>query len=89
MHKPSNSTSSLHFATNSYPRFGRGVYSDEKPPQTVKDSPFYWWFKFLRLNRDYLETENNNGFGPCSDMYKDFGKINNTDFKSWWPPLSR
>lgn len=74
----------LHFNTNSYPRFGRGVYSDLKAPSTVKSSPFFWWFKFLQLNSDYLDTEKNNGVGKCSDLYKDFGSVSNTDFKTWW-----
>ena len=73
-----------HFATQSYPRFGRGVYSDDKPPQSVKDSPFFWWFMFLRLNSEYVQTEKNFGIGPCSDLYKDFGNVTATDFKSWW-----
>lgn len=84
MNAAAKTNTALHFETKSYPRFGRGVYSDDKPPQSVKDSPFYWWFMFLRLNDDYLETEKNDGVGPCSDLYKDFGKVTNTDFKSWW-----
>ena len=79
-----SSKSALHFNTNSYPRFGRGVYSDLKAPSTVKSSPFFWWFKFLQINSDYLETEKNNGVGKCSDLYKDFGAVSNTDFKTWW-----
>jgi hypothetical protein len=79
-----SSQSALHFNTNSYPRFGRGVYSDLKAPSTVKSSPFFWWFKFLQLNSDYIETEKNNGVGKCSDLYKDFGAVSNTDFKTWW-----
>ena len=79
-----SSKSALHFNTNSYPRFGRGVYSDLKAPSTVKSSPFFWWFKFLQLNSDYLDTEKNNGVGKCSDLYKDFGAVSNTDFKTWW-----
>ena len=74
----------LHFSTSSYPRFGRGVYSEQNPPQSVKDSPFYWWFKFLQLNHDYLETEKKNGKGACSALYKDFGKVSDKDFKTWW-----
>jgi hypothetical protein len=84
MNQPSHPRHALHFATQSYPRFGRGIYSDDKPPQTVKDSPFFWWFMFLRLNNDYLETEQKDGVGPCSDLYKDFGNVTATDFKSWW-----
>jgi hypothetical protein len=82
MKKQSNTAQ--HFNTNSYPRFGRGVYSDLKAPSTVKSSPFFWWFLFLQLNTDYLETEKNNGVGKCSDLYKDFGAVSNTDFKTWW-----
>ena len=74
----------LHFNTNSNPKFGRGVYSDKSAPSTVKSSPFFWWFRFLQLNSDYLETEKNNGVGKCSDLYKDFGAVSNTDFKTWW-----
>lgn len=74
----------LHFNTQSYPRFGRGVYSDDKPPALVSSSPFFWWFRFLRLNADYQDTEKHNGIGLCSDLYKDFGAVSNTDFKTWW-----
>lgn len=74
----------LHFETNSYPRFGRGVYSDEKAPQAVKASPFFWWFKFLQLNSDYIATENAKGVGIYADLYKDFGDVLNKDFKTWW-----
>jgi hypothetical protein len=82
MKKQSNTAQ--HFNTHSYPRFGRGVYSDKNAPSTVKSSPFFWWFLFLQLNTDYLETEKNNGVGKCSDLYKDFGVVSNTDFKTWW-----
>ncbi len=82
MKKQSNTAQ--HFNTHSYPRFGRGVYSDLKAPSTVKSSPFFWWFLFLQLNTDYLDTEKNNGVGKCSDLYKDFGVVSNTDFKTWW-----
>ncbi len=76
--------SAQHFNTDSYPRFGRGVYSEKTPAQSVKDSPYFWWFKFLQLNADYLATEEGKGVGVCGDMFKDFGNISDTDFKSWW-----
>jgi len=84
MNKQTATKKALHFETNSYPRFGRGVYSDEKAPQTVKSSPFFWWFRFLQLNSDYVATEKNKGVGVCSTLYKDFGDVSNTDFKTWW-----
>ena len=76
--------SALHFKTASYPRFGRGKYSEDNPPESVKASPFYWWFKFLQLNEDYKKTEQNNGVGACAQLFKDFGCVGTTDFKAWW-----
>ncbi len=75
----------LYFSTRSYPTFGRGKnYSDENPPQTVIDSPYYWWFMFLRLNAAYKATCDSNGAGDCAELYKDFGNIYAVNFKEWW-----
>ena len=72
------------FSTDSYPRFGRGKYSDDNPPESVTDSPYYWWFKFLQLNEDYKKTAAAKGVGKLSAMYKDFGDVYSVDFKAWW-----
>ncbi len=74
----------LGFSTQSYPTFGRGVYSDASPPVGVLESPYYWWFKFLRLNEDYKQTAKANGVGKYASLYKDFGDIYSVDFKTWW-----
>lgn len=74
----------LHFSTRSYPTFGRGVYSEENPPATVTSSPYYWWFKFLQLNEDYIATCEANGNGACAAIYEDLGDIRTIDFKTWW-----
>lgn len=74
----------LHFSTHSYPTFGRGVYSEENPPSTVTSSPYYWWFKYLQLNEDYIATCNANGVGVCAEMYEDIGDVRAADFKTWW-----
>jgi hypothetical protein len=79
----------LHFSTNSYPIFGRGTYSDQRPPKTVSSSPYFWWFKFLQLNADYLNCHKAEGEGLMSKLYADFGDIWATDFKSWWNTHSR
>lgn len=76
--------SALHFSTGSYPRFGRGAYSDQRPPEAVLASPYYWWFKFLQLNEDYLACHKAGGEGSMSQLYADFGDIWATDFKTWW-----
>ena len=74
----------LGFSTQSYPIFGRGKYSEESPPKAVIASPYYWWFKFLRLNEDYKKTVSAKGAGKYADLYKDFGDIYAVDFKTWW-----
>ena len=77
----------LHFATRSTPKFGRGkkfTYDDAKPPKSVTNSPYYWWFKFLQLSEDYKATVKAQGAGRCADLYADFGDILATDFKTWW-----
>ena len=76
----------LHFSTKSYPTFGRSrkSFDESNPPSTVTDSPYYWWFMFLRLNPDYRATVKNKGKGKCASLYKDFGDIYSVDFKTWW-----
>ena len=74
----------LYFSTLSYPTFGRGVYSESSPPNTVVSSPYYWWFKFLQLNEEYKATVEKNGIGKLKDLYGDFNDIFNVDFKQWW-----
>lgn len=75
-----------HFSTRSYPTFGRSrkPFDERNLPNTVTDSPYYWWFMFLRLNKDYEATCKANGKGKCADLYKDFGDVYKTNFKDWW-----
>ena len=74
----------LGFSTQSYPTFGRGIYSEENPPKSVVESPYYWWFKFLRLNEDHRKTVKAKGAGKYAVLYKDFGDVYSVDFKTWW-----
>jgi hypothetical protein len=82
--KTTNQT--LHFSTRSYPTFGRSrkPFDEINPPKTVTDSPYYWWFMFLRLNSDYKATCDANGKGKHSALYKDFGNVYKMNFKEWW-----
>lgn len=75
-----------HFSTRSHPTFGRSrkPFDEKDPPKTVTDSPYYWWFMFLRLNKDYEATCKTNGKGKCAALYKDFGDVYKTNFKDWW-----
>ena len=82
--KPKRSV--LIFSTRSYPTFGRGrkVFDEQNPPDTVTESPYYWWFMFLRLNTDYKATCQSNGVGKYADLYKDLGDVHSVNFKQWW-----
>ena len=50
-------------------------------------SPYYWWWMYLKLNKQYDETCRNAGKGPCADLYKDFGDVRpdgDDAFFAWW-----
>jgi hypothetical protein len=76
----------LVFSTRSYPRFGRQrkPFDAANPPQTVTDSPYYWWYQFLKLNAEYEATCRKRRRGTHSQLYKDFGDVFALDFKAWW-----
>ncbi len=72
------------FATRSYPTFGRGPYNDEKPPASVTNSPFYWWFKFLQLNNEYERALKGEHTNIPTKVIADFGNVRGISFKEWW-----
>jgi hypothetical protein len=76
----------LIFSTRSYPTFGRTrkPFDEANPPDTVLSSPYYWWFMFLRLNKDYKKTCESGGVGKYADIYKDLGNVYAMNFKDWW-----
>ena len=82
--KPKNGR--LHFSTKSHPTFGRQrkPFDEQNPPKTVTDSPYYWWYMFLKLNSGYKETCDKKGKGEFADLYTDFGNVHATNFKEWW-----
>lgn len=74
----------LAFSTGKYPTFGRGAYSEDNPPRTVTDSPYYWWFKFLQLNAEYAKSVKNPNDSAMADLVNDLGDVSTIDFKTWW-----
>lgn len=76
----------FNFSTRSYPTFGRSrkPFDEANPPKTVTDSPYYWWFMFLRLNEEYKKTCQKKGKGTYSAIYKDLGNVHAMNFKEWW-----
>ena len=81
-----NKSGLLAFSTKSYPTFGRQKkeFEDANPPNSVLESPYYWWYMFAKLSEDYKKTCKANGRGKHAKLYKDFGDIHNTNFKVWW-----
>lgn len=72
------------FAIKQWPRFGRGPYSDDSAPATVRSSPYFWWFRFLQLNDDYEAALNGKRNHIRRSVVKAFGPVRGVDFKTWW-----
>lgn len=64
-----------------HPVFGRG-----KPLALSyqQRSPYYWWWQYLRRNKRYLACCAAGGVGELSELYADFGDVQNDNFKAWW-----
>ncbi len=45
---------------------------------------YFWWWQYLRRNKDYLKCCDRGGAGPLSKLYKDFGDVRTDDFRKWW-----
>jgi len=84
--QPTEKKSPLIFSTRSYPTFGRTrkPFDETNPPKTVTDSPYYWWYMFLKLNDEYKKTCSKNGDAIFKDLYSDLGDIHKLNFKEWW-----
>lgn len=72
------------FSTRKHPLFGRGLYSEENPPDGVTRSPFYWWFKFLQLNDEYQNALKGKKSSISKELVRDFGDVRMLNFKEWW-----
>ena len=50
-------------------------------------SPYYWWWKALRLSEDYEVVCRNKGKSnkkSLHELYSDFGDVFTDDFEKWW-----
>jgi hypothetical protein len=54
----------------------RAAIPDEK-------TPHYWWWQFLRRNRDYLKCCENGGKGRLKSLYDDFGDVREDAYRKW------
>jgi hypothetical protein len=65
-----------------HPLFGR-----KSAPRPVKDqlqSPYYWWWAYLRRSEAYLKCCKQGGKGKLAKIYADFGDVREDNFKKWW-----
>ena len=72
------------FAIKQWPRFGKGAYSDDKAPATVRSSPYFWWFRFLQQNDDYEAAVRGKRSKVDPSVVAALGKVRGVDFKTWW-----
>lgn len=55
--------------------------------QDAARSPYYWWWAYLRLSKDYWWVCQRNGIADdlrLRAMYSDFGKVYEMTFEQWW-----
>ncbi len=57
-------------------RIGKGV--------SFADSVYYLWWEFLRRHEGYRRTSESGGEGDYAALYRDFGDVHATDFRTWW-----
>lgn len=53
----------------------------------AKQSPYYWWWAYLRLSKDYwwvCQCQGKADDARLRSMYRDFGDVFTMDFEQWW-----
>ena len=68
---------------------------DDRPKAPFAGAPlymcsvYYYWWAFLKLNEDYIQTCEASGSGPCAELYADFGDVRSDNFQQWWIDIGR
>ena len=57
------------------------------PPE--QRSVYYYWWAFLRENKEYLACCERRGKGDMAELYRDFGDVRGEDFFDWWIKCGR
>ena len=69
------------------PRFGR--QGNRLAIGHQQRSPYYWWWQYLRRNAEYVACCKRGGKGKLSQLYADFGDVQNDNFYEWWTEGAR
>jgi len=64
------------------PKFG--TKGKPMPKSAWEGSVYYWWWMYLKRNKEYLRCCDKGGKGKLAALYKDFGDVRGNDFKKWW-----
>lgn len=54
------------------------------PLKYQESSVYYWWWQYLLRNQSYKQCCESLGDGELSGLYRDFGDVFATDFRTWW-----
>lgn len=53
----------------------------------LRESPFYWWWRYLKHNDEYIACCGSGGKGRLAKLYEDFGDVRADGpeaFRKWW-----
>lgn len=60
------------------------LFGTKSSRKTGANSVYYFWWAYLKRNKEYLACCDSGGKGKLSKLYEDFGDVRGEDFKAWW-----
>ena len=63
------------------------TFGSERNPKSASawmGTVYYWWWAYLKRNKEYLKCCDKGGSGRLASLYNDFGDVRSDDFKAWW-----
>ena len=81
---PKNTSSTPRHFAYKHPLFGT-----KSRPKSGSNSVYYYWWAFLKYNKQYIACCESGGKGNLSKLYADFGDVRGDDFKKWWSESER
>lgn len=60
------------------------LFGTKNSRKTGANSVYYWWWAYLKRNKEYLNCCESDGNGKLAELYADFGDVRGSDFKAWW-----
>lgn len=60
------------------------LFGTKNNPKSGANSVYYYWWAFLKRNKDYVACCDAGGKGKLAALYADFGDVRSESFKDWW-----